>query len=132
MSALSIKKQNPANVLEELIFMIYGNPPPLKRANLEVAAQIAYEELLMEVVGKVEIRTLTTELNAGPIPYSTHDLALSVALNYFKRSDLSTLLGEAQLFARMKMVDWSKQGLVAPILMQNFEEFLYQQYKPLT
>lgn len=132
MSALSIKKQNPANVLEELIFMIYGNPPPLKRANLEDAAQIAYEVLLMEVVGKVEIRTLTTELNAGPIPYSTHDLALSVALNYFKRSDLSTLLREAQLFARMKMVDWSKQGLVAPILMQNFEEFLYQQYKPLT
>lgn len=124
------KKKKPANALEAFIFAVYGNPPPAKTARPEESVQIAYEELLVQVVSKEEITKLTTELNAGPIPYSTHDLALSVALNFFKRPELVPHLGDAQLLARLKAVEWLQQGRVAPPLVKTFEDVLYKLYKP--
>lgn len=124
------KKKKPANALEEFIFAVYGNPPPPKTANLNEAIQIAHEELLMGVVSKEAVATLATELNAGPIPYSTHDLALSVALNVFKQPDLVPLLGAAQLMARLRAAEWLQQKKVVPLLVQSFEDVLYKLYKP--
>lgn len=123
-------KKKIATVLEAFISAVYGNPPPAKTAMPEEAAQIAYEELLMGVIGKEEVAKLAIELNAGPIPYSTHDLALSVALNFFKQPDLVPRLGVAQMFARMTVVDWLQQGKVASPLVQSFEGVLYKLYKP--
>jgi len=120
----------PANGMEAFIFSVYGNPPPPKTAKPEEAAQIAYEELLMKLVDKEEVAKLTTELSSGPMPYSTHDLALSTALNFFKRPELVPRLFNAQLFARMKAMEWLEQGRVVQALVSSFEEVLYKLYKP--
>lgn len=45
-----LKKKIPTNALDKFIFAIYGNPPPPKRANVEMAITIASSELLMGIV----------------------------------------------------------------------------------
>lgn len=125
-----LSKKNPASVLDAIILAVYGNPPPPKTANLNEAIQIAHDELLMGVVSKEAVIKSATELDAGPIPYSTHDLALSVALNFFKQPDLVPQLGDAQLVARMMALDWVSQKKVSPPLVQSFENTLYELYKP--
>ena len=84
----------------------------------------------MGEVSKQEIQTLATQLSSGPIPYSTHDLALSVALNFFKDPERIPSLGTAQLMARMSMLEWLQDGKVAPMLVKSFEDTLYKLYKP--
>ena len=124
------KKKKPTSVLDELIFAVYGYPPPPKTAKLDEAIQIAHDELLMGMVNREEVAKLAAELNALPTPYSTHDLALSVAQNFFMRQDLMTRLRDAQVVARLKTVDWLSQKIVAPLLVKNFENVLYKLYKP--
>ncbi len=121
------KKQESA--MDVFIRAIYGDPPPPKRAKLSEAVELA-SELLMGVVGEREIVTVATELNSGPIPYSTHDLALSIALNFFKDPARIPSLGTAQLMARMAMLEWLQEKKVAPMLVQSFENTLYKLYKP--
>jgi len=108
---------------------MYGDPPPPKRAKLSEAVDLA-NELLMGEVTEREIVTLATQLNSGPIPYSTHDLALSVALNFFKDPARISKLGTAQLMARMSMIEWLQEKKVAPLLVQSVEDTLYKLYKP--
>lgn len=129
MFGLFSKKKKPQNALDELIFAIYGNPPPSKRANVTQAIGIA-DELLMKIVDNEEIKSQAIALNDGPIPYSTHDLALSIALNFFQQPEYVPQLFEAQLIARMKMLEWYQKNLIAPILAKNFEDVLYNLYKP--
>ena len=95
------KKKKAQNALDEFIFAVYGNPPPAKRADLEQAITLA-NELLMGVVPQQEVRTHAVAIEDGSIPYSTHDLALSVALNFFKQPEYIPQLFTAQLLARMK------------------------------
>jgi len=121
------KKQESA--MDVFIRTVYGDPPPPKRAKLSEAVELA-SELLMGVVSEREIVTVATELNSGPIPYSTHDLALSVALNFFKDPARIPSLGTAQLMARMAMLEWLQERKVAPMLVQSFENTLYKLYKP--
>ena len=121
------KKQESA--MDVFIRAIYGDPPPPKRAKLSEAVELA-SELLMGVVSEREIVTVATELNSGPIPYSTHDLALSIALNFFKDPARIPSLGTAQLVARMAMLEWLQEKKVAPMLVQSFENTLYKLYKP--
>ena len=123
------KPAQPANALEAMIFAIYGNPPPPKRANLEQAITLA-SELLMGVVTGEQLRTHAIALNDGPIPYSTHDLALSIALNFFKQPELIPHLFEAQLCARMTALQWFQDGLLVGPLAKSFGEVLYTRYKP--
>lgn len=104
-------------------------PPPPKRAKLSEAVELA-SEFLMGVVSEGEIMTVATQLSSGPIPYSTHDLALSVALNFFKDPACIPSLGTAQLMARMSMLEWLQEKKVAPVLAQSFEDTLYKLYKP--
>jgi len=129
MFGLFSKKQKPKNALDEFIFAIYGNPPPAKRANVGQAVELA-NELLLGVIDEKEVGRQAIALNDGPIPYSTHDLALSVSLNFFKQPENVPQLFEAQLLARMKMLEWLQSGLVAPMLVQSFESVLYKVYKP--
>ena len=129
MFGLFNKKKKPQNALDEFIFAIYGNPPPPKRANVGQAVGMA-NELLMGIIGEKEISNQAIALNDGPIPYSTHDLALSIALNFFKQPELVPQLFEAQLLARMTMLEWLQEGLLAPLLVQSFENVLYKLYKP--
>jgi hypothetical protein len=100
-------KKKPETAMDVFIKAMYGDPPPPKRAKLAEAVDLA-NDLLMGEVTEREIVTLATQLNSGPIPYSTHDLALSVALNFFKDPARISRLGTAQLMARMSMIDWFK------------------------
>jgi hypothetical protein len=129
MFGLLSKKKKPQNALDEFIFAVYGNPPPAKRANVGQAVELA-NELLLGVIDEKEVGRQAIVLSDGPIPYSTHDLALSVALNFFKQPENVPQLFEAQLLARMKMLEWLQSGLVASMLVQSFESVLYKVYKP--
>lgn len=124
------KKKKPKTALDSFITAAYGDPPPPKRANVPEAARLASDELLMGNINSSEVTRLAQELASGPVPYSTHDLALSVALNFFKRPECMERLREAQMFARLKMVEWFQKGLVAPMIVKSFEEVLYKLYKP--
>ncbi len=121
------KKQESA--MDVFIRAVYGDPPPPKRAKLSEAVDLA-NELLMGVVSEREILAVATQLSNGPIPYSTHDLALSVALNFFKDPARIPTLGTAQLMARMSMLEWIQEKKVAPMLAESFENTLYKLYKP--
>jgi len=122
-------KKKPETAMDIFIRSVYGDPPPPKRAKLSVAVDLA-SELLMGEVSEREIVIIANQLSSGPIPYSTHDLALSVALNFFKDPARIHNLGTAQLMARMTMLVWLQEKKVAPILVKSFEDTLYKLYKP--
>ena len=79
------KKKKPKTPLDSFITAVYGDPPPQKRANVSEATRLASEELLMGNIDSSEVTQLAEDLASGPIPYSTQDLALSVALNFFQQ-----------------------------------------------
>ena len=122
-------KKKPESAMDLFIKAMYGDPPPPKRAKLSEAVDLA-NDLLMGEVTEREIATLATQLNSGPIPYSTHDLALSVALSFFKDPARVSRLGTAQLMARMSMIEWLQEKKVAPLLVKSVEDTLYKLYKP--
>jgi len=122
-------KKKPESAMDNLIKAMYGDPPPPKRAKLAESVDLA-NELLMGEISEREIMTLAAQLNSGPIPYSTHDLALSVALNFFKDPSRVPSLRTAQLMARMSMIEWLQQKKVAPLLVQSVEDTLYKLYEP--
>jgi hypothetical protein len=122
-------KKKPETAMDVFIKAMYGDPPPPKRAKLSEAVVLA-NDLLMGEVTEREIVTLATQLNNGPIPYSTHDLALSVALNFFKDPARISSLVTAQLMARMSMIEWLQEKKVAPLLVKSVEDTLYKLYKP--
>jgi len=121
--------KKPKTALDDFITAVYGDPPPPKRANVSEASRLASEEILMGLIDVTQIRKLAAELASGPVPYSTHDLALSIALNFFNRPELMPTLQTAQLVARMKMLEWMQSGLVAPMIVRSFEDVLYKLYK---
>ena len=121
-------KKKPETAMDVFIRAVYGDPPPRKTARLPEAVKLT-NELLMGIVSESEISAVVTQLNSGPIPYSSHDLALSAALNFFKNPTYMPKLGSAQLMARMTMVEWLQEGKVAPILVESFEDTLYKLYK---
>ncbi|ARN75110.1 hypothetical protein [Oceanicoccus sagamiensis] len=119
MLGLFSKRQKPKNALDEVIFSMYGNPPPEKRAHVGRATALA-RELLMDIIDARDVQRQSITLNKSPIPYSTHDLALSVSLSFFKRPEYIPQLAMAQLFAKIQVMDWQKSGLVVPELVQSF------------
>ena len=122
-------KKKPVTALDSMISAVYGNAPPKRRADLGHAANLA-SELLMQVVDVREISEHVIALDSGPIPYSTHELALMVTLDFFAQPALVPNLFDAQLLARMRAVEWYQQNLVAPMLVETFETILYELYKP--
>jgi hypothetical protein len=123
-------KKKPKTALDEFIFAVYGNPPPPKRANVDQAVELACDQLLLGLVDREAVRENVSALAATPIPYSTHDLAISATLNFFKDPRYIPLLGTAQLAARIQAITWTKEGLVVAALMKSFEDTLYKLYKP--
>lgn len=124
------KKEEPKNALDALIHTIYGNPPPAKSADVKRAVDIAFDEFLMGIVSKTEVLRVAQDLNAGPMPYSTNDLAASTALCFFKQDVLIDSLQDVQLLARMKILEWVNEKSINPFLAQSFEDTLYKLYKP--
>jgi len=116
--------------MDAFIRTIYGANPPRKSADLERSVTIAHEDLLFELVALPEVKRIAGELFRGPIPYSTHDLAVSTALAFFKAPGFVPVLTECQIPARLRVVNWAKDGKVVGALAQSFEAVLYRVYKP--
>jgi len=125
------KRRHPT-LMDQTIKAIYGEKPPRKSANVAHAVKLAAGDLLCGTTNAERLAGLATELDAGPMPYSTHDLAVSIALRIFMDADEATrpALFNAQLHARLAALDWAKQGQLAPALLQAFEHTLYERYKP--
>jgi hypothetical protein len=123
-------KKKPASVMDEFIKSVYGPNPPKKTADTAQAARLAHEALLGQCVNLSEVCDLASGLNAGPIPYSTCDLAVSIALNFFKRPELHTKLSEVQFDARMQVLEWINQRTINKTLAGVFEDDLYTRFKP--
>ena len=123
------KEKRQQRAIDKFIWAVYGNPPPARRADVGQAIEMA-NELLLGVVDAEEVRRQAMALNDSPIPYSTHDLGLSVALSFFKQPEHAPRLFGAQLLARLQMMEWIEEGLVAPMLVESFESALYKIYKP--
>jgi hypothetical protein len=123
------KKKQPT-VMDGVIRTIYGDNPPNKSADLERAITIAHEDLLAEQVPISEVGRIASALSAGPIPYSTYDLSVATTLSFFKNPELFNRLKEIQLGARVRVLNWMKEGKVAPGVLKIFEDTLYRVYKP--
>jgi hypothetical protein len=123
------QKKKPATLMDQFIVSMYGDSPPQKRADVDAAIQLAHQELLGELVDLREIREIATALYRGPIPYSTHDLALSVALNFFKQPTQIERLKDIEAFATIKARLWLKKEHVAPMIFKTFQETLYRVYR---
>lgn len=122
-------KKKQESSMDVLIKAMYGDPPPPKRANVYDAINLA-DELLMGSITKEALSSLAADLYSGPIPYTTHDLAVSIALNYFKRPEHNEQLQMAQLMARITVMGWLEEGKATPLLIKSFEDTLYKLYKP--
>jgi hypothetical protein len=130
MFGLFSKKKKPKTALDSFIFTLYGNPPPpAGRANLDEAVTLAFESLLGSLIEKEVVRKHASELHAGQIPYTTHDLALSTAIYFFKDVQCISKLQAVQIFARMEALEWCQSGLLHQELLRIFENDLYKLYK---
>jgi hypothetical protein len=115
-----IFKKKPPTMMDAFIRTIYGPNPPRKSADLERSITIAHEDLLFERVALSNVKEKAGELFRGPIPYSTHDLAVSTALGFFKSPHYVPALQECQLHARLRVVNWAKDGKVVKPLALSF------------
>ncbi len=117
------KKKSPS-ALDALIRTVYGTNPPLARADLGRACILAHEELLGEMITEPEVSKCARQLFEGPIPYSTHDLAVATSLNFLKKPELSAQLWHVQAQAREKVAHWASEGKVVKPLAESFEVVL--------
>ena len=127
-------KRKQPTLMDALIKTTYGSSPPSKSANVEEATALAYGKLLFEKIDFASVKRLAAELAAGPMPYSTHDLAVSTALHFFRTTDarIHQLLSEVQIMARMALLEWIEEGKVNAVIAKTFEDSLYTRFKPLT
>jgi hypothetical protein len=127
--AAAIKKQ--PTVMDALTRLSYGNSPK-KTANLQEAVDLSYKTLLGALVDVAEVRKIATQLYNGPMPYSTHDLAVATTLNLFRNADgaRQAQLGQMQMFSRMAVLELLKERKVNPLLVKAFEDTLYKMFKP--
>jgi hypothetical protein len=123
------KKESQKTVMDGFIKMAYGSQQ--KTAILEDAIELSSETLLGSVVNVAEVRGIATQLYNGPLPYSTHDLAVATALNVFRSANTARReeLGHIQIFSRMALLEWVKEQKVMPLLAKAFEDTLYKMFK---
>jgi len=121
-------KKKQETLMDDLIKSLYGDHPKPKTAKLSEAIELA-RDLLMGQVSDKEIAIVGAQLDNGPMPYSTHDLAVSIALNFFKNPQYIPKLYRAQLMARITVLGWLQETKVLPMLVSVFEDTLYKLYK---
>lgn len=131
MGIFDIFKKVKPSVMDAVVASVYGNKPRGKQANLLEASHIACVKLLFEIVKYSDVHALAKKLFDGPMPYSTHDLAVSTSLGFFKNPELFDGLKEAQIVARLQVAEWCREGIVVVPLAQAFEDVLYKLYKPI-
>ena len=125
------KKKGPSETaMDALIRMTYGSVPPPKTAVLDEAVELASHDLLAEAADIENVQQIAASLDRGPMPYSTHDLAVSTALNIFKNADgdLRTALLEIEEIARIQVQNWLLERKVAPLIAKTFNDTLLKIY----
>jgi hypothetical protein len=122
-------KRKTAKPIDQMVKAMYGDSPPDVPPDLEEAIRLAHGELLKRLIDENEVRGIATELRHGPIPYSTHGLALCTSLNFFRRREQIDILGEAQLMARMMALEWAQDKKIPPTMLAVFEQSLYELYR---
>ncbi|MDD3618222.1 MAG: hypothetical protein RBR09_10845 [Desulfobulbaceae bacterium] len=120
------RKKKCADAKKKLIAAAYGDSPPLRRVDREEAITIAADEILLGMVDRQEVQRQAKILFPGPVPCSTHDLALSVAASFFHHPDYATLLKDFHLLALVQAIQWFRHGLVAAAQVENFARVLRQ------
>jgi hypothetical protein len=125
------KKKRAPNAMDAFIAATYPRGAK-KTADLQLAIQLASNDLLARRFAIEDIQLHAEMLNAGPVPYSTHDLAASIALALFRSVPVSAREGltDVQLTARMAVSAWTQEGKVVPALALAFENALYTDYHP--
>ena len=125
----SSKKLKSKNALDDLIYTMYGNPPPPKTAQLPKAVSIAKEILLQNEVSESEIWAIGIDLNDSPIPYTTHELAFSIAMNFFKKPELRDQFILTHLGAVLKLAEWVEDNSFNRNLASSYQQALYRTFK---
>ena len=72
--------------MSELASTMYGPGAKTGQSDLTKATQYAFSNLMGEVVPQSEVAAIAQGLRSGEMPYSTEDLALATALNFFRRA----------------------------------------------
>jgi hypothetical protein len=124
-----LKKKSPRRI-DQVIAAIYGNTPPPRTANIDAAIHLAHQELLGELVTKTDVARVAKELLDGPMPYSTRDLALNVALHFFRTPELHNRLKPVNGSARALAQQWARdtRTRIPPRLIESFEDSLNTRY----
>ena len=123
-------KKKPPSLMDGFILSVYGINPPKRSANFAQAVSLAHGTLLYGKVDFSEVEAIAHGLFQGPMPYSTHDLAVSVALNCFKQPTLISKLIDVQILARIQTAQWAEENKLVRPLAIAFENVLYELYKP--
>jgi hypothetical protein len=100
---------------------------PGRTADAIEAATLAADELLGGTFDEVTLVGIAMDLNEMNVSYSTHDLAASVALNVLKSVSPPN---RQDALARMTLLEWFREGKVAPTSLLAFENAPYSLEKP--
>lgn len=114
----SIFKKKPS-AMDATVAAIYG-PDAKRTAVLSEATRIAHAELLDRQVSYVSLSEIGSELLNGPMPYSTHDLAVSIALNVRRSAsyadNVRRMSREATVNTMGHVKRWEQQGRMVAAL----------------
>jgi hypothetical protein len=101
-----------------------------RRVDPETAADLAFRHLLASRVRLDALILISTELSKAIGAKTDQELALATALFFFEQQDLKPSLHEAQMMARLTLLEWLQDGTVGPAEAEHFENQLYRLYKP--
>ena len=96
------RKKPKTTALDVVIHAIFGSDRK-KTADIKAAARLAFADLLMGQISLEEVQLRTQQNFDSPLPYSTHDLALSVAQHFLSKPENKSKFREVQLVARMTL-----------------------------
>jgi len=122
-------KNEKYSLMDDFANLVGASNKSTSKISLNESIEIAYKEILGEIIPKVKVTEIAQGLHNGPIPYNDEDLAYAVALNFFKNKDYIDSLKDQQLMARMRLLQSINAQKVNPLLARCFEDVLYKQYK---
>lgn len=101
-----------------------------RRVDPERAANLAFEHLVASKIRPDGLVLIARELSKAINVKTDQELALATALFFFEQQDLKPSLNDAQMMARLTMLQWLQDGTVGPAEAEHFENQLYRLYKP--
>ena len=131
-AAKKVGIKRPKTAMDAFVAATYGDKKKAKSADLRQAIIVANEMLLCGAVPLAEVEQLAKNLYNGPMPYSTHDLAVATALAFYKNKNFFSALEPHQVMARFQVLNWARERKIVPMLAKAFEDTLYKMYQPRT